>query len=74
MVHQEDGSGPDCCKVYKEEISKEFFQCDWLIFHQSPKSLVINIKEACFSLMWSKAVSSNQDLIIGSNILRGYQM
>ena len=74
MVNQGDRTGPHCCKVYKEEISKYFHQREWLIFNQPPQSPVANVKDACLFLMWSKAVSSDQALSIGSNLLGGGQI
>ena len=71
VVCQEDGAGPHCCKVYKEDM---FHQCDWLIFNQPPQSPVTNVKDSCLFLMWSKAVSSDQALSIGINILNGEQI
>ena len=73
-MHQEDGAGPHCCKVYKEEILNYFCQRDSLIFNQPPQSPVTNVKDACLFPMWTKAVSSDQDFRIGSNILSREQM
>ena len=68
-VQQEYGSEPQFLKVYTEDISKDFNQCDWLIFKQPPQSPVKNVKDACLLPMWKKAVSSDQTLIIVSKIL-----
>ena len=45
-VRQEDGAGTHCCKVYKEEISKEFHQSNWLILNKLLYSPVTNVKDA----------------------------
>ena len=74
MVRQEYWSGTLCFKFYKEYISKDFHQSEWLIFNQTPKSHVTSVNYVCLFPMWSKAVSSDKALIIGSNILIGGQM
>ena len=74
IVKQEDGAGLHQDGTYVSTMKKVFAEKEWLLFNQPSQSPVTNVHDACIFPMMSKAVSSNQAMVYGSQLLKGEEL
>ena len=55
-------------------MKRIFSEKEWLLFNQPSQSPVTNVHDACVFPMMSKAVSSNQAMVYGSQLLKGEEL
>ena len=74
IVFQEDGVGLHTDKTYLVGKNSLFAERDWLVFNQPSQSPTLNVHDFTIFHVMSKAVSSEQVLVYGSNVMKGEEL